>query len=70
MNYLVLERFQSDRKIYTLGDIVEFDDDKTAAVLVADGLIEKIKSKPENQTEKSKSGKSEQTEKPAEKTAA
>jgi hypothetical protein len=67
MNYLVLERFQNDRKIYNPDDIKDFDDE-TAAVLVADGLIELVESKPEKteKPETKKSGKPEnQTEKPA-----
>jgi hypothetical protein len=67
MNYLVLERFQSDRKIYNPDDVVDFDDE-TAAVLMADGLIELVDSKPEKteKPETKKSGKPEsQTDKPA-----
>ncbi len=42
MGYLVLQRFQSDRKIHEAGSLVDFKDD-AAALLVADGLIEKVK---------------------------
>jgi hypothetical protein len=64
MQYQVLERFQSDRKIYEAGSEVDFSDD-AAAVFLADGLIEAIASDVESKLEKGKpDGKGKPGDKP------